>query len=84
MNKVILAYIKDGLLVLSSKPERILSERNSYVEVEVTHTIPGVSAIRFRCAEEQMVKTTSWFLTYLFLTCEARLLDTGGMSTAST
>ena len=30
---------------------------NAYVEVEVTHTIPGVSAIHSGCAEEQMART---------------------------
>ena len=38
---------------------RVIALLNSYVEVEVTQTIPGVSAIRFRFAEEQMTRTTS-------------------------
>ena len=36
----------------------MIARLNSYVEVEVMHTIPGVSAIRFGCAEEQMARTT--------------------------
>ena len=37
---------------------RIIALLNSYVEVEVTHTIPGVSAIRFGRAEVQMARAT--------------------------
>ena len=60
---------------------------NSYVKDEVTHTIPGVSAIRFDVLRNRWREARLWFFKYVayrFLICEFRFLDTGGMGTAST
>lgn len=66
---------------------RMIALLNSYVEVEVTSTIPGVSAINLDVPRNQWRELPLRFFKYVvywFLTCEAQLLDTGGMSAAST
>ena len=54
---------------------------NSYMEVEVTHTIPDVSVIRLdvlRNGWREPLLLFFKYIAYWFLTCESRLLDTGG------
>ena len=66
---------------------RMIALLNSYVEVEVTHTIPGVSAIQLNVLRNKWREPRLWFFKYVAywsLTCEAQLLTQGGMSTMST